>query len=1081
MFGWMLSLVLGTFVIGWAACGRSPANSSSLSEIAALLGPRRTVEPRLTGGFRHARCAPPDGRSSLVPEARCSTLPPEVIARVRKMLLVNRPITRGGDGTDLTRTDLHTLGVTYLVADRSDSAVGRAVASLQRAAEKAPGDAALQSDLAAAYLVSAQRRGEPYDLIRALAAAEKALEIAPGLSEARFNRALILEKLFLATEAKLAWQRYLEVDSGSDWSREAAVRAKALDRKPWDDEWKEQRARLDEAGVRGDPGLVESLIDGFHQPSREYAQEELLPQWADAMATGRDDEAVRLLRIARALGDALARRTSDPMIRDTVAAIDAADGKRRAALVDGLRTYRDARRLYMDMHFGDAEPRFSQASGSLRRGNSPLAGWAELFAAVCVHFQADYPLAGQLLDELNDRTDVQAYPALRGRILYNLGITRSSQGDLAGGLAAYRQALPLYERTGETENLAAVRHVVAENLDMLGQPAESWKYRYLALSMLDHIPNAVRRSSLLMEATEACLKQNHPFLALLFQNELIRNVGAWGGKVSLPDALLQRSRTQMRLGRREAARHDLDEAERQSEEIEDHDIAQRMQADILVARGQLLEQTDPMAAEADFGQSINFYRQVGFRLPLARTHLARARVRSRLDNLTAVEEDLRAGIEEYENQRASLSGDSQRSSYFEQSRALFDEMILLQIRQGRTDLALDYAERSRSRALLDQIAALPKNVSPLLVTGEGPLSFRRILQALPATTAVIEYAFIGRKLFVWVIGSGEIHGTERDVDPSHLAVSIERLRVELRQPSRVATASGRTAELYDVLLRPLAPWIQGKKRLIFIPDGLLYSLPFAALVDRTTSHFLIQDYELAVAPSATIYVHCLERDRHFGTPSYTSILAVGNPAAPQDLFPEAVPLAEAEAEASQVAEMYPRPELLTGTAATSQQFLRLAGASDVVHFAGHAHVNESYPLLSALLLSPEPGREGSGPLFAYQIYGRSFESTRLVVLAACSTARGGATVHEGPIGLARPFLTAGVPAVVASLAEVDDGVTLRLVTSFHRHLRRGEDPLAALRAAQREMIEHPDPMSRAPWSWAAFEVIGGAGQSPQGQ
>jgi CHAT domain-containing protein len=77
------------------------------------------------------------------------------------------------------------------------------------------------------------------------------------------------------------------------------------------------------------------------------------------------------------------------------------------------------------------------------------------------------------------------------------------------------------------------------------------------------------------------------------------------------------------------------------------------------------------------------------------------------------------------------------------------------------------------------------------------------------------------------------------------------------------------------------------------------------------------------------------------------------------------------------------------------------------------------------------------------------------------------------LSLARPFLAAGVPAVVASLWEVEDEPTARLLTAFHRHLRGGESALAALRSAQRELLADPDPALRSPAYWAAFELFGG--------
>ena len=98
----------------------------------------------------------------------------------------------------------------------------------------------------------------------------------------------------------------------------------------------------------------------------------------------------------------------------------------------------------------------------------------------------------------------------------------------------------------------------------------------------------------------------------------------------------------------------------------------------------------------------------------------------------------------------------------------------------------------------------------------------------------------------------------------------------------------------------------------------------------------------------------------------------------------------------------------TTVAATPDSFLTQAAGAAVVHFAGHAIVNDERPDLSCLVLSPKAGDSGSGLLFASRISSRAWPTTRLVVLAACGTASGAAYRGEGVMSLARPFLGAGV-------------------------------------------------------------------------
>jgi CHAT domain-containing protein len=95
----------------------------------------------------------------------------------------------------------------------------------------------------------------------------------------------------------------------------------------------------------------------------------------------------------------------------------------------------------------------------------------------------------------------------------------------------------------------------------------------------------------------------------------------------------------------------------------------------------------------------------------------------------------------------------------------------------------------------------------------------------------------------------------------------------------------------------------------------------------------------------------------------------------------------------------------------------------------------------------------------------------VVVLSACSTAGGKNVPGEGVIGLARAFMYAGAPRVVASLWQVNDLATSELMKRFyHGVLIQGLTPAAALHAAQRQLAAIPRWSS--PYFWAPFVLQG---------
>ncbi len=94
-----------------------------------------------------------------------------------------------------------------------------------------------------------------------------------------------------------------------------------------------------------------------------------------------------------------------------------------------------------------------------------------------------------------------------------------------------------------------------------------------------------------------------------------------------------------------------------------------------------------------------------------------------------------------------------------------------------------------------------------------------------------------------------------------------------------------------------------------------------------------------------------------------------------------------------------------------------------------------------------------------------------MVLSACETALGEQINGEGLIGLARGFMYAGAPRVVASLWNVEDQATATLMKRFYTEMMvNGMTPAAALRSAQVSMWK--ERRWTAAYYWAAFVLEG---------
>jgi CHAT domain-containing protein len=99
----------------------------------------------------------------------------------------------------------------------------------------------------------------------------------------------------------------------------------------------------------------------------------------------------------------------------------------------------------------------------------------------------------------------------------------------------------------------------------------------------------------------------------------------------------------------------------------------------------------------------------------------------------------------------------------------------------------------------------------------------------------------------------------------------------------------------------------------------------------------------------------------------------------------------------------------------------------VIHLATRGILDEKAPLLSSVLLAH--GEQ----LNVYELMGLHLNAD-LVVLSACSTARGQITDGDDVIGLTRGLLAAGAKAVLVSLWPVSDLATTLFMGEFFRQL-----------------------------------------------
>jgi CHAT domain-containing protein len=225
----------------------------------------------------------------------------------------------------------------------------------------------------------------------------------------------------------------------------------------------------------------------------------------------------------------------------------------------------------------------------------------------------------------------------------------------------------------------------------------------------------------------------------------------------------------------------------------------------------------------------------------------------------------------------------------------------------------------------------------------------------------------------------------------------------------------------------------------------MHYLPFHALFDG--ERYLIDDYEISYAPSATIYGSCLADDRNPAGPAL--IIGVPDVRAPEILN-----------EVRDISSVLSNATVLVGPDATAVRVRELARTAGILHIASHGTFRNDNPMFSSIQL-------GDSWLSLFDIYNLK-TSADLVTLSGCGTGMTKIVGGDELVGLVRGFLYSGARSLVVSLWDVHDLTTATLMKSFYSNLAAGEPRWRSLRHAVLALKE----TQPHPYYWAPFIGIG---------
>ncbi len=362
----------------------------------------------------------------------------------------------------------------------------------------------------------------------------------------------------------------------------------------------------------------------------------------------------------------------------------------------------------------------------------------------------------------------------------------------------------------------------------------------------------------------------------------------------------------------------------------------------------------------------------------------------------------------------------------------------------------------------------------------NPKEFRAAKRNIPENMATLLYLIGQDKLYIFVATNDSVYARVVDIDSQEFENDIHDLHTLISRPSfnksdAIELRGTKTLEfsselpdnkaafnlvsekLYNILIGPVFNEIASKEKLVIIPNGMLYYIPFQVLGYNNPDGsriYLIEDYEIIYTNKLSFGYVADETDQF-------NIVALGN-------ADNSLPFAETEV--NEIKKIYPEAQVYVRDEATRDKVINIPEDYNILHLATHGVLDYNNFENSYLVLASDPQANDDGRLMIEDIYQiNNLDLYNIVTLSACETAVSFEMLEGWPVTTASAFLDLGVGTVIASLWNVDDAATNILMTKFYENLK-SMNKLSALTQAQLELVNHPK--YNHPFYWAPFLFIG---------
>ena len=659
------------------------------------------------------------------------------------------------------------------------------------------------------------------------------------------------------------------------------------------------------------------------------------------------------------------------------------------------------------------------------------------------------------------------------RVLTLIGNVYYTQGEYESSLTSYRKALALREamddKPGQGDILAGMGSAFLRQKNY----AEALDHFEQALGLFNSVRNQEKIGDVLTRLSDAFLLQHDYAKALSAAESAVTIATQLGNSELLWYARMLTGKAHVKLDHGPQAYNAFTGA---------------------ISIVESLREEAPVVAIGDHNRSLPYLSAIDFLMsqhrPSEAFHYAeRAKIQSLIDLLRNNNATPQKG----------LSVDQRR-----EEQRLAGEVASLEIqleREGEQRLQsgarrLDLRGRlQKARAGYADFRRRVFSANPGLKISRGeltPLKLDDIRTLIfDTSTALLEYTITENNTYLFVLTADRTAArTKRQMEINLKVYPLEIKHGELASrvrnfqqllTSRSDNFHEPARELYELLLKPAEDQIGLKTKLVIVPDGLLWHLPFEAL-QPAEDHYVVDHAQVSYAPSLS----SLREMRKQRLPSgrlNSSLVAYGNPELSKnfktrfELAYDGVKVessAEQEEEIRRITMTYgtTASRLYAGPQASEERVKSDVSQGRIMHFSSPAILDDTSPMSSFIGLSSTTNQQ-DGFLQLREIL--DLQSTAELVVASTAQQSVGLSGNAA-VGFSWAWFVAGSPATLVSRWQVESPTASTLLSGFYSSIKPAtRTRVSKTRALHQSLLNVRRSANRQhPYYWANFAMIGDA-------